>query len=459
MPNTGTTSLSDPHPRTAEAHQLFFDSSILLARVQQNGIRIDVPHYRKAKRKLEGRIARLTEKLEKHKAIRTMKRRYGSNFNLDSSQQLSWLVYNHMGKQSTDPEGKKTTSAKALKELKLPFADDLIDYRRNTKALSTYVEPFLREEVDGYIHSFYKLYSVVTFRGSCSQVNFQNIPIRIPWVGKLIRGGIIPRKGRCIVEFDYSGQEVRVSACYHRDPRMIREIEEDYNFHGELGCMCYTVPFDLMTKDIRYGGKNGFVFPQFYGNMAEACAKDLWDHMVKMDLKDSEGTPVRDHLKRNGIRSYGSFVRHIEKMERYLWHERYPTYYKWKRQWYDRYLKNGYVDMKTGFRCAGVMKRTEVINYAVQGAAFHCLLKALLELQRRMDAKHMSSLIIGQIHDSVVADVAVEELPEFIAMAKQIFATWIGKQWDWLIVPLDVDVEICDPDEPGSAKHKWEKAA
>jgi DNA polymerase I-like protein with 3'-5' exonuclease and polymerase domains len=54
----------------------------------------------------------------------------------------------------------------------------------------------------------------------------------------------------------------------------------------------------------------------------------------------------------------------------------------------------------------------------------------------------MRSKIVGQIHDSIVADVHEEELEEFLKTAQQIMTKRIRKRFDWINVPLDVEAEV-----------------
>ena len=54
----------------------------------------------------------------------------------------------------------------------------------------------------------------------------------------------------------------------------------------------------------------------------------------------------------------------------------------------------------------------------------------------------MKSKIVGQIHDSIVADVKTEELADYIALADDIMTNKLMKHYKWLVVPLEVEVEV-----------------
>ena len=98
--------------------------------------------------------------------------------------------------------------------------------------------------------------------------------------------------------------------------------------------------------------------------------------------------------------------------------------------------------MLTGFRVDGIYGRNDVINYPVQGAAFHCLLWCLIQLQRWLNAAGMKSLIVGQIHDSIVLDVTDDEAKEVLAKAHEIMTEDLPKHYSWIIVPMEVEAEM-----------------
>ena len=53
----------------------------------------------------------------------------------------------------------------------------------------------------------------------------------------------------------------------------------------------------------------------------------------------------------------------------------------------------------------------------------------------------MRSRVIGTIHDSIEADVHRDELEEFIEKVVEVMTIAVRKHWDWVIVPLEAEVE------------------
>jgi len=207
---------------------------------------------------------------------------------------------------------------------------------------------------------------------------------------------------------------------------------------------------------LRAAAKNGFVFPQFYGDYYVACAENLackWGNLPDLRWKNGMGleitnkTYLADHLISQGIHSLDEFTDHLREIEYDFWNNRFPVYNRWKERWWRSYQKRGYITMLTGFVCSGEMRKNNVINYPVQGAAFHCLLWSLIRLDEYILKNNLQSRIIGQIHDAIVLDVYPPEREMFMKEIKDITTRQLLDAWKWIIVPLDIDFELAGVDE------------
>ena len=167
-----------------------------------------------------------------------------------------------------------------------------------------------------------------------------------------------------------------------------------------------------------------------------------------MELETRKGTPLKKWLKKKGIKNLGKFEDHIQEVEYYFWNELFHEYNEWKKELYQSYLNHGYVDMYTGFRCYEFMKKNEAINRAIQGTAFHWLLWSLIQLRKEMKKRKMETLLVCQIHDSAELDIVPSERDEILGLAKEIMTEWIREHWEWIIVPLEIEVEIAPKGEP-----------
>jgi DNA polymerase I-like protein with 3'-5' exonuclease and polymerase domains len=54
----------------------------------------------------------------------------------------------------------------------------------------------------------------------------------------------------------------------------------------------------------------------------------------------------------------------------------------------------------------------------------------------------MKTRIVGQIHDSIVADVHLAELDEYLLKAKQVMTLDVRNAWRWVITDLEIEAEV-----------------
>lgn len=442
-----------------DANELMFQGALALSKVQSNGMRIDVPYCLEAKKELKENIESLTSDIIKMPEVKKWKRLYRDSFNLGSDDQLADILFNHLGYTSKKEtkSGKPSVDVMALEEIIEETGSEMLKgimrLRKMEKAYTTYLGGILREvNDDGFLRPFFHLHKARTYRSSSSAINFQNIPTRDKDVKKLIRSAFLPRNGRQILEVDFKGVEVSVACCYHKDPTMeayLRDPTKD--MHRDMCKQLYILNDDEWNKPCRQGAKNKFVFPEFYGSYYMQVAPDLWKYAILNKLrigKEADGPTVIDHLKSKGIKNLDKFIKHVKKIEDHFWGERFPVYTEWKENHWSSYQKKGYFDSLTGFRYHGIFKRNEVINYPVQGSAFHCLLWTLIQLQNWLEENDMQTLIIGQIHDSMVIDMHPKEKDDVLGYCQHIVKKMLPKHFKWIHIPMTIEAELAGIDEP-----------
>lgn len=466
-------------PCTHAGYKLLHEGTLALSDVEANGIKIDVPYLKKAIADTENRVRSIETKLRewgkedpKTHVWGLWRKRFGQDANLDSAEQLGEVLFNVMKFpcKNRTPSGLPSTDESDLEKVDLPFIKGYLRRKKLDKALTTNLRGIERElDADGFLHPVFNLNTVETFRSSSEKPNFQNFPVRDMELAKLVRSSFVSRFGKkgVLVENDYKGVEVSVSACYHKDQNFISYIiDPKKDMHRDMAAQlfCFTEEewklmakkFPKAAKDARYGAKNMFVFPQFYGDYYLHCAQNLWEWAQRAKLVGPNGEPMIEWLASKGITGLGAcdkeqdavpgtFEHHVKTVEQDFWNNRFRAYGRWKKQWYDKYLNLGYFDTYTGFRIAGVFNRKQVINYPVQGSAFHCLLWSLVRINRELQRRGMRSRVAGQIHDSIIGDVHVDELEEYLTIVKHYSTVAIRKAFPWLNVPLVVENEICAP--------------
>jgi DNA polymerase I-like protein with 3'-5' exonuclease and polymerase domains len=156
------------------------------------------------------------------------------------------------------------------------------------------------------------------------------------------------------------------------------------------------------------------------------------------------GIHVFDWIKQQGILNYDMFVNHLKKVEDIFWNERFKVYNQWKDDIYQQYLKQGYIDTLTGFRLSGIMSQRDVTNYPIQGSSFHCELKTLIAANKYLKRNGMKTMLIGQIHDSILADIHEDELDDYVYFVNNYIQNDLTKEYPWLILPMMAETEISD---------------
>lgn len=473
---------------TREAAKLLQDGSLAMAELEHAGIRIDVPYLDAQTEEVGNSIRSLTKELQGDKVYRTWRKRYGEKTTLGSNEQLATVMFDCLGYKRAKSTAKKVRSEGEEQEKREskqseavfadcdhPFVKTWFQRAKLIKLKNTYLKGIRTELVDGYIHPFFGLHRAVTYRGNSDHPNFQNIPIRNPEIGKIIRRCFIPRKGRHLVEMDYSGIEVRVACCYTKDPQLIKEFTgPDGDPHGDTAVELYCLPRDFVRKNMKWAkktirdyAKNRFVFPSFYGSVYFQCASALWAGALSCPpLPD--GTSLIDHLRSKGITELGdcepgaetvkgTFVHHVKKVEEGFWNKRFVVYTEWKKRRWAEYLRDGGFSTYTGFYHEGIFGRNDVLNYPIQGSAFHCLLWSLIKLVKDIRKYKMGSLVIGQIHDCSLGDVTAAELQDYLDLNYDITTVQCPKAFKWINVPMDVEAEVCPLNDNWYTKAVWTK--
>lgn len=443
---------------TLEAYRLFHEGILALSQVEHNGIRVDTNYVLQEMENITEQIKKLEDELRADPVYRLWRRRFGNRFKWTNSQ-LGVVVFDMMGyKRSIVSEDGNDEAA--FEGVDLPFVKTYFRRAKLVHSRSILKGIYAETDEEGYAHCSYNLNIPVSYRGSCDNFNFQNLPVRNPEMSKLCRRAFLPSgEDYQIVETDFSGIEVRVAAAYNKDPVLIRYIKDPTtDMHRDMAMQIFILEqHQVGKKTTRDCSKNQFVFPQFYGSAYFNCARDIWNSIHNRQFK-IEGTDklISDHLREHGIKKLGAcvpgeepkkgtFEAHLRKVEQDFWGRRFKVYSQWKKRWYNNYLNTGRIQFYTGFVIEGIINRKQCINYPIQGSAFHCLLWSLTRLNERLRKYRMKSKIVGQIHDSIVGDVYKKELAAYTEMAHEIMTVELPRLWKWINVPLEVEAEAAPP--------------
>lgn len=458
------------------ALDLFLQTQIAFANCEANGIKIDVPYLKQAIADTQQKILDLEHKIRQTEVWARWFEIFGRGASFTARQQLGTVLFKNtktphpknMGydcKEWTD-SGLPAISEGALERLSglEEFATDYSLWMSLNKMLATYLRGIEASlDPNDFIHPSFSLFSVISYRTSSSQINFQNIPNRDSVLAGTVRRCCIPRSpDRHLAELDYSGAEVRVNASINHDPTLLDSIKHGIDFHKSVAAMAYLLPEDEVTKELRQSVKGAYTFAAFYGSYWVKIAKDLWNLIEYGNLKLADGKPLKQHLAEKGITGLGnsefpapgSYYAHIRKTENWFWNEKFKVYAAWKESAWREYQEKGYVDLLTGFRCAGVFSKNIVTNIGAQGAAAHCLLWSFVRLDRAIRELGLRTRICGQIHDSILLDIPHDELDDVLVLANDIMTKQLPEEQRWLAVPMEIEADVAP-----MGKSWWDKKA
>ncbi|MFQ5485760.1 MAG: DNA polymerase I, partial [Desulfobacterales bacterium] len=181
----------------------------------------------------------------------------GETFNIKSSQQLGYILFEKLNLPVQKKTKKKTgysTDVDVLTNLashhELPAL--VLRHRTLAKLKSTYADALLEliHPETGRIHTSYNQTVTATGRLSSSDPNLQNIPVRTE-EGREIRSAFIPKKGWHMVSADYSQIELRILSHYSNDPILIEAFSKDEDIHARTATEIFQVFPSFITPELR----------------------------------------------------------------------------------------------------------------------------------------------------------------------------------------------------------------
>jgi DNA polymerase I len=231
--------------------------SSVLARMQANGVALDVAYLEEMAEGVRDKMATLQAQIYE---------RAGEEFNLNSPPQLRAILYDKLrlspGKKT--PKGQLSTDASVLEKLRdvHPIVDAILSWRELDKLNSTYLDalPKQVDPRDGRVHTTFNQTGAATGRLSSTNPNLQNIPVRGE-LGRQIRRAFVPgSEGDVLLVADYSQIELRILAHLSDDEGLKAAFESGADIHTATSARVFGLPEDQVdpatrsrAKAINYG--------------------------------------------------------------------------------------------------------------------------------------------------------------------------------------------------------------
>ncbi|HEX9676346.1 MAG TPA: DNA polymerase I [Anaerolineales bacterium] len=397
-------------------HELEMPLVPVLAHMEMAGVLLDLEFLGALSEQLSLRLAELEKELYRH---------VGHPFNLNSTQQLSDVLFGELGLKP--PEGgRKTasghfsTAAPVLEALREdhPVVSLILEQRELSKLKSTYADTLPQQvnPVTGRVHTSYSQTGSVTGRLASSEPNLQNIPIRTE-LGREIRRAFVAAPGHLLLSVDYSQIELRIVAHMAGDKAMIKAFKEDQDIHAATAAAVFGVDPEQINPEMRRRAK-AVNFGLIYGMTPFGLTR-----ATDFTLAEAE-----------------EFVK--------VYFERFPGVRRYLDEVRVKAAEVGYVETLLGRRryfpefAAGAphniraRAEREATNSPIQGTAADIIKRAMLDLPQALQEAGLAARMLLQVHDELVFECLEQELPATSKVAQRVMQEALQ-----LKVPLKTDAK------------------
>jgi DNA polymerase-1 len=385
----------------------------VLAKMEQEGINLDVPALAKFSEELEILITDLTKNILELS---------GEEFNIDSPKQLGEVLFDKMKiveKAKKTKTGQYSTGEDVLSKLanKHEIVPLILEYRSLKKLKSTYVDalPELVNKNDGKIHTSYMQTVAATGRLSSNNPNLQNIPIRTE-KGREVRKAFIARnKDYTLLAVDYSQIELRIIAALSEDKNMQEAFIKGEDIHSATAAKVFGVDLKDVDREMR-GKAKAVNFGIIYGVSAFGLSQNL--NIPRKEAAEVIETYFKKYPK---LKEYMDNNVAFAKEHGYV-----ETIMKRRRNLRDINSSNAIV--------RGHAERNAV-NAPIQGSAADIIKIAMINIAKEFEEQQFKSKMLLQVHDELVFDVYKPELEKIKPIVKEKMENAVK-----LSVPLDVEM-------------------
>ena len=391
----------------------------VLARIEQNGVRLDTEALQQTGDDFRARLQTLEEEVY---ALA------GHEFTITSPKQVGTVLFEELKiseKARKTKTGQYSTSEEVLETLrdKHPIVEKILAHRALKKLLSTYVEalPKLINPRTGRIHTSFNQAVTATGRLSSSNPNLQNIPVRGE-DGREIRKAFVPDKDCTFFSADYSQIELRIMAHLSGDEHMIADFNAGHDIHAATAARIFHKSIDEVTRDERRKAKTAN-FGIIYGISAFGLSERLG--IPRGEAKELIDSYFDTYPK---VKEFMSTC--IERAQ-----ERGYILTEFKRR---RYL----ADINSRNATVRGYAERNAVNAPIQGTAADIIKVAMVAIDRRLREEHLDTKMILQVHDELnfsvphreldtVRQLVVEEMERAYSMRVPLLAE-CGSGTNWL---------------------------
>ena len=170
------------------------------------------------------------------------------NINFNSPAQVSKALFKDLGLPDLQEGSTKASVLQELAEFGYEIAEDLLDYKKTEKLISTYIDgaPDVINDKTGKVHAQFNQSGARTGRYSSSKPNLQNIPAKFGRMRMMFTGD----PDEVLIGGDYSQIEPRLTAHTCGDEHMIQAYIENKDLYSTLAARVFTLLANRMCEEL-----------------------------------------------------------------------------------------------------------------------------------------------------------------------------------------------------------------
>jgi uracil-DNA glycosylase family 4 len=379
---------------------------------QLKGVPVDQDVVEDMREKFEGDRDDALAKIKALKVWKQFKDKKGYDFRPSAPQDIMYLFNDILG------ESLEKADEKALKKVKHPIVQLIIDWKKAEKMLSTYIESWATGGdnmwPDGLLHPILSLVNTRTWRTASEAPKSQDTPVRGP--NKIVRKQVRPSTDERVVSFDFAGIQARNVAMESKDKTLVEAFWNKYDIHSDwLERICRQCPNwvsakalkdEGVRKEYRNKAKNGLVFPSFFGARPPKLAL-----VLEIDVKDAEALHEEFWAEFPDIKG---------------WHQGLDKFYR----------KYGYVTGLSGFRRRAPVDPNQLINSPIQADESLIVLEAMARLSEYEEPRFQANM---EIHDDLTFIWPKRDIER---NAEVVIKEMLRIEHKWINVPICVEMSV-----------------
>ena len=386
--------------------EIEFPLSKVLLEMERNGISVSTAKLQELEIKYTKIINDLTEKIYKST---------NSNFNISSPKQMAEVLFEKLKLPATKKnKNGYSVDEEVLQSLvgKHPCIEDILQYRKYSKLLSTYVKGILSVVEENKVHTVFNQCITATGRLSSTNPNMQNIPMRSE-ESKDIKSAFVAGEGYKLISADYSQIELRVLAHLSQDKTMLEAFNSGKDIHTATASKIFNIPIEKVSEMQRKKAK-AVNFGIIYGISGFGLSES-----VNITKKEADEFIEKYFEKYSRVKEYLNEIVADAREKGYI----HTLFGRRRRS----------TDLKSSNWVVRSQAERIAMNTPIQGTAAEIMKLAMLKVDESL--KGMKSKLILQIHDEIIVEATKDEYDKVCEIIKNSMENVIK-----LSVPLEVSM-------------------